>query len=88
MTQLGWILTSTHSAPTELPVQRLHYCILVPAATKILVLSLESQPQHYVKDQGDHRLLSLATATPTSTSFLEGTVLKVPFKFSCCFTWA
>lgn len=60
-TQICWILPSSHCESTELPVWRLHYCILVPAATKVLVLSLESQLENYAKDQGDHRLL-LATA--------------------------
>lgn len=41
---------------------KLHYCILVPAATKVLVLSLESQLENCAKDQGHHRLLLLVTA--------------------------
>lgn len=80
-TQICWILPVSHSASTELPVCKLHYCTLVPAAPKVLVLSLESQLENYAKDQGDNRLLLLATAREVRQ--LHNLPASGPWKAQC-----
>lgn len=80
-TQICWIIPATHSAYTELPVWKLHYCILVPATTQVLILSLQSQLENHANDQGDNRLLLLATAKEIRQ--LHNLPASVPWKAQC-----